>query len=58
MNMNKDMIWGVARAILAAAGGYFVGSGVLDQSMVNDLIGAAGVIFAAGWSIWAKKAAA
>ena len=56
--MNKDMIWGVARAILAAAGGYVVGSGVLDQSMVNDLIGAAGVIFAAGWSIWAKKAAA
>ena len=54
--MNKDMVWGVVRAILAAGGGYFVGSGVLEQSTVNDLIGALGIIFAAGWSVWSNKA--
>ena len=54
--MNKDMVWGVVRAILAAGGGYFVGSGVLEQSTVNDIIGALGIIFAAGWSVWSKKA--
>ena len=53
--MTKDMVWGVVRAVLAAAGGYFVGVGILGQSMMNDLIGAAGIIFAAGWSIWSKK---
>lgn len=56
--MTKDMVWGVARAVLAGAGGYLVGKGMIDQSMMNDAIGALGVIFAAGWSIWAKKQAA
>ena len=55
--MNKDMIWGVVRAVLAAGGGYFVGAGVLDQSTVNDIVGAIGILFAAGWSVYAKKAA-
>lgn len=55
--MTKEMVWGVARAVLAAAGGYMVGTGLMDQSMVNDAIGAIGVIFAAAWSVWAKKAA-
>lgn len=54
--MNKDMIWGVVRAVLAAGGGYFVGSGFLDQSTMNEIIGALGVLFAAGWSIYSKKA--
>lgn len=55
--MNKDMIWGVVRAVLAAGGGYFVGTGLLDQAMVNEIVGAMGILFAAGWSIWSKKAA-
>ena len=46
--MTKDMIWGVVRAVLAAVGGYFVGAGILEQSTVNDIIGALGIIFAAG----------
>lgn len=55
--MNKDMVWGVVRAVLAGAGGYVVGKGIVDQGTVNDVIGALGIIFAAGWSVWAKKAA-
>lgn len=54
--MSKEMVWGVVRAILAAGGGYIVGTGVVDNATMNDIIGAVGVIFAAGWSIWAKKA--
>ena len=27
--MTKDMVWGIVRAVLAAAGGYFVGAGIL-----------------------------
>jgi len=53
--MSKEMIWGVVRAVLAAGGGYVVGTGVVDNATMNDIIGALGVIFAAGWSIWAKK---
>ena len=53
--MTKDMVWGVVRAVLAAAGGYFVGAGVVDNATMNDIIGAIGIIFAAGWSIWSKK---
>ena len=54
--MTKDMVWGVVRAVLAAAGGYIVGTGIVDNATMNDIIGALGVIFAAVWSIWAKKA--
>ena len=28
--MNKEMVWGVVRAVLAAAGGYVVGTGEGD----------------------------
>lgn len=55
--MTKDMVWGVVRAVLAGAGGYVVGKGMVDQSTLNDAIGAIGILFAAGWSIWAKKSA-
>lgn len=53
--MTKEMVWGVVRAILAAGGGYIVGMGLVDQDTANQIIGALGVLFAAGWSIWAKK---
>lgn len=55
--MNKDMIWGIVRAVLAAGGGYLVGTGLADQAMVNETIGALGIIFTAVWSVWAKKSA-
>lgn len=56
--MNKDMVWGVVRAVLAGGAGYLAGKGIADQATLNEIIGALGVIFTAGWSIWAKKSAA
>lgn len=56
--MNKDMAWGVVRALLAAGGGYFVAKGMVDAGTLETVLGAVGVLFTAGWSIWAKKAAA
>jgi hypothetical protein len=53
--MTKEMVWGVVRAVLAAGGGYVVGTGAIDATAMNEIIGALGVIFAAGWSVWAKK---
>lgn len=56
--MSKDMVWGVIRAVLAGGAGYLAGKGIADAAVLNEVIGAVGVIFAAGWSIWAKKKAA
>lgn len=53
--MTKDMVWGVVRAVLAAGGGYFVANGVVDAGTLETVLGAIGVLFAAGWSIWSKK---
>lgn len=54
--MTKEMIWGVARAVLAAGGGYLVAKGMIDAGTLETVLGALGTIFAAGWSIWSKKA--
>lgn len=56
--MSKDMVWGVVRAVLAGGAGYLAGKGIADQATLNEVIGAIGVIFAAGWSIWDKKSRA
>lgn len=53
--MSSDQIWGVVRAILAAAGGYFVAKGTISSDTLNSVIGALGTIFAAGWSVVSKK---
>jgi hypothetical protein len=56
--MGYDIIWGVARAILAALGGVLVTKGYAEAGMVETIIGAIGVLSAAGWSIIAKMMAA
>lgn len=56
--MTKEMVWGVVRAVLAAGGGYLVAKGMVDAGTLETVLGALGTIFAAGWSIWAKKNAA
>jgi hypothetical protein len=56
--MTKDMAWGVVRAVLAGASGYVVGKGIVDAATANEVIGAVGILFTAGWSVWSKKQAA
>lgn len=53
--MTKEMAWGIVRAVLAAGSGYLVGTGLIDQAMATEIIGAIGVIFTAVWSVWSKK---
>lgn len=53
--MNKEMIWGVVRTMLAGVGGYFVAKGKLSADDVNTILGAIGTLFVAGWSIADKK---
>lgn len=52
--MTGEQIWGVARTILAAAGGYFVAKGYVDNATLQAVLGGAGTIFVAVWSVWSK----
>lgn len=57
-DMNAEMIGGAVRAVLAALGGYFVGTGAIDNETAQQFAGAGAVIATALWSIWAKRGAA
>lgn len=52
--MTAEQVWGVVRAILAAIGGYFVGKGLFDAGTLDTVLGAAGTVFVAVWSVWSK----
>lgn len=49
-----ELVLGVARALLAAVGGYVVNKGIADQETVDAIIGALLVIVTGGWSVWSK----
>lgn len=53
--MNAEQIWGIVRTILAAAGGWFVAKGYVDNATLQSVIGAIGTLFIAVWSVWSKK---
>jgi hypothetical protein len=55
--MTKEQIGGVVRALLAGAGGYLIGKGY-DAALVNEILGALGILAVSGWSLWAKHKAA
>lgn len=56
--MNRDELFGVARAILSAVGGFLVGKGYLDSETAMTLAGAGATIIAAIWSVKAKRVTA
>jgi len=53
--MTSDQVWGVVRAVLAAGGGYLVAKGTISSDTLNQVLGALGTIFVAGWSVLAKR---
>ncbi len=53
--MTGEQVWGIVRTILAAAGGYVVAKGYIDNGTMTSIIGALGTLFVAGWSVWSKK---
>lgn len=54
--MTKEEVFGVARAVLAAVGGFAVGKGWLDQETAVALAGALATVIAAVWSVKSKRA--
>jgi hypothetical protein len=54
--MTKEEVFGVARAILAAFGGFAVGKGWMDHETAVGLAGALATVAAAVWSVKAKRA--
>ena len=56
--MTNDQFAGVARALIAAAGGYFVGQGYVDAETMTTVGGAIATLAVALWSVWSKRKAA
>ena len=50
-----ENLLGILRAALAAGGGYLVGKGVIDTSMVEPISGAIITIIVAIWSVLSKS---
>jgi hypothetical protein len=53
--MTSDQIAGIARALIAAAGGFLVGKGYIDAETAATVGGALTTLAVAVWSVWAKK---
>jgi hypothetical protein len=53
--MTKEQIQGIVRHVLTFVGGILVLQGVVEESLLNELIG--GVVALSGtlWSIFSKK---
>jgi len=55
--MTQDQVGGIVRALVSAAGGYFVGQGLIDAQTMMTLGGAVTTIAVAVWSMYAKRPA-
>ncbi len=55
--MNRNMVMGIVRALLAGAGGSVAAGGFADEQTVNEIVGAILVIIAGVWSIAEKRRA-
>lgn len=53
--MTGEQIAGIARALVAAVGGYLVGKGLTDAETVAAVAGAVATIAAAVWSVLSKR---
>lgn len=54
----KDQLSGLIRHGLTAIGGFIVAKGLIEDSLIQDAIGAVMTIIGIVWSIAAKKKAA
>lgn len=55
--MTSDQIGGIARALLAAIGGYLVGQGLVDAATMTTITGAIATLAVAGWSLYTNRSA-
>ena len=56
MKLTKEQVLGIIRHTLTFVGGILITRGLLDETMVTELIGGAMTLTGAIWSIVAKKA--
>jgi hypothetical protein len=56
-DMNKEELYGVARTVLSALGGFLAGKGYIDSETAIALAGAGATVVAAFWSVKSKRAA-
>jgi len=55
--MTAQEISGIVRALVAAAGGWLVGQGIVDSETMMTVGGAVTTIVVAFWSIYSKRKA-
>ena len=55
IEMKKDQIAGIVRAVVAAVGGYFIGKGMVDAANVEIIAGSLATLVTAVWSVLSKK---
>ena len=53
--MNKEQIQGIVRHVLTFVGGILVIHGVVEEAVLNEVIGAAVALAGTLWSIFSKK---
>jgi hypothetical protein len=53
--MNRGQLEGIVRHVLTFVGGMLILKGVLDESTLNEIIGAAVTLSGGIWSILSKK---
>ena len=53
--ISTEQVGGIVRALVAAAGGYFVGQGLIDAETMLTVGGAVTTLVVAIWSIYSKK---
>ena len=53
--MTKAEVYGVARALLSAAGGFVVARGWIDSETAVALVGALATVATAMWSVKSKR---
>lgn len=53
--MSNGEIAGVVRALIAAAGGYLVGQGLIDAETATAITGAVTTLAVALWSVYTKR---
>jgi hypothetical protein len=52
--MNKDQVLGIIRHALTFVGGFLVMKGLVDETMVTEIVGGAVALVGSIWSIVAK----
>jgi hypothetical protein len=55
MKLTKEQTLGVIRHILTFTGGVLIAKGLIDESLITDIIGAAMTLVGGVWSIVEKN---